>query len=563
MIDLEARVKSLAALEANAAVWVSIRPLAAVRVQVGSREPPRLLTAGADVLVDRVTRSVRAVDDLRRQRDDAQALVMEIATFEGQRAVIAMRPGDFQNLDELDRRCFAEEQSLRRLAGRIVASEGPISAEIPGNEDLIDAVTFAVGSTRIEIVPGEVPNDVALPMIERELAAKLKAYNLTSLDDAQRAHRAWIECSTQLEADRKELSRLAPQGVAAIDADAARLRARLGAEAPEDAPRDAIERELDVASERLEARKLERVTAEAKTESARVEEESARSAYATAERERVEQTARHRAMAEQLRADESIATDGTLRDAAEGARANVQAQQARYEAAARACDDALPEVRRADRDRARTSLDDVTRRLQSTREACARDKGSLEGRLGEGYHDQLAAADAACLAAQAELAHVEREARVVKLLRDTALKAYGEAQSTLMEPVNKEAMPLLQLIRPGTTFRMNKDTLQLEQVLRGGFEEEFKDLSGGAREQLAVVVRIALAKVFARQLRALPLILDDILGWTDDRRLRAMLNVLERTSQDLQVILLTCHPSRFRGLSGARTYALDEMKATT
>ena len=75
-----------------------------------------------------------------------------------------------------------------------------------------------------------------------------------------------------------------------------------------------------------------------------------------------------------------------------------------------------------------------------------------------------------------------------------------------------------------------------------------------------MVVRIALAKVFARQHRALPLILDDILGWTDDRRLRAMLNVIERTSQDLQVILLTCHPARFRGIAGAQSYALDVMK---
>ena len=126
-----------------------------------------------------------------------------------------------------------------------------------------------------------------------------------------------------------------------------------------------------------------------------------------------------------------------------------------------------------------------------------------------------------------------------------------------MKPVYDEAMPLLRVIRPGTTFTMHNDTLHLASVNRNGIEEEFKDLSGGAREQLALVVRIALAKVFARQRLGLPLVLDDVLGWTDDRRLRGMLNVLEQTSRDMQVILLTCHPGRFRGIEGAANFEVQ------
>jgi uncharacterized protein YhaN len=112
---------------------------------------------------------------------------------------------------------------------------------------------------------------------------------------------------------------------------------------------------------------------------------------------------------------------------------------------------------------------------------------------------------------------------------------------------------------------MNNHTLLLEGVERDGIREDFKDLSGGAREQLALVVRVALARVFAKQNRAMPLVLDDVLGWTDDRRLRAMLYVLERTARDMQVILLTCHPERFRPLLGASTFDLDAIKkaATT
>jgi uncharacterized protein YhaN len=112
-------------------------------------------------------------------------------------------------------------------------------------------------------------------------------------------------------------------------------------------------------------------------------------------------------------------------------------------------------------------------------------------------------------------------------------------------------MPLLRHVRPGTTFTLRNDTLEVESVNRRGAEEEFRELSGGAREQLALVVRIALAKVFAQQNRCLPLVLDDILGWTDDQRLKGVLNMLEDTAREMQVILLTCHPPRFRGIEGA------------
>lgn len=644
LVEMEAEVRSRAALEANAAVWVTVRPLAAARVQIGARDTPRLMTPGAelrrpvtgpltlvvddkvqveidpgasatavgledaqrrlaealaehglesfdharrlgaaraslqakrdhlddalreraphgvDALGEQHAKAARAHESLRRKRDDAQALQLEIANLEAQRPAAAMRPEDFRALDELDRRCFSEEQLLRRLSGRVVSAEGPVAAEVQGREDLVDPVVLGVGSARVEIVPGEVPHDVDLPMIERELRARLKGFGLDSLDAAHRAHRAWIERDADLHADLRALERLAPQGLTALDGEAARARAKVGAEPAELASREAVEAELEVARQRLDARRLEQISADARAEGASAEEESARAAYEKAEHERVELTARRDAHAEQLRAEASIAADGAIRDAAEAAWAAERRWQESFEAAARACDAALPEVRRADRDRARSSLDDVARRLQATRERYARDKGVLDGKLGEGYHDQLATAEASLLAAQAERARVEREARAVKLLRDTAAAAYGESQRALMEPVSKEAMPLLQLIRPGTSFRMNQDTMQLEQVMREGLEEDFKDLSGGAREQLAVVVRIALAKVFARENRALPLILDDILGWTDDRRLRAMLNVIERTSKDLQVILLTCHPARFRGMSGARSYDLDELK---
>lgn len=217
----------------------------------------------------------------------------------------------------------------------------------------------------------------------------------------------------------------------------------------------------------------------------------------------------------------------------------------------------MPEVRRRDLERARQIVAEHKRAVDAKHLDIVRHQATLEATLPEGRYEKLAEKRTELEEATNALARLERSARAVKLLRETTEGAYTDAQRTLMKPVYDEAMPLLRVIRPGTTFTMHNDTLHLASVNRNGIEEEFKDLSGGAREQLALVVRIALAKVFARQRLGLPLVLDDVLGWTDDRRLRGMLNVLEQTSRDMQVILLTCHPGRFRGIEGAASFEVQ------
>jgi uncharacterized protein YhaN len=58
----------------------------------------------------------------------------------------------------------------------------------------------------------------------------------------------------------------------------------------------------------------------------------------------------------------------------------------------------------------------------------------------------------------------------------------------------------------------------------------------------------------------MPLILDDILGWTDDERLRRMLRVIELAAREMQVILLTCHPGRFARFVNATRWDLPALK---
>jgi len=80
-------------------------------------------------------------------------------------------------------------------------------------------------------------------------------------------------------------------------------------------------------------------------------------------------------------------------------------------------------------------------------------------------------------------------------------------------------------------------------------------LSGGEQEQLYLIARLALADVLAKEERQL-VVLDDVLNATDAGRLARLLNLLEEVSDRLQIIILTCHPERYRGLEQATFFEL-------
>jgi uncharacterized protein YhaN len=83
-------------------------------------------------------------------------------------------------------------------------------------------------------------------------------------------------------------------------------------------------------------------------------------------------------------------------------------------------------------------------------------------------------------------------------------------------------------------------------------------LSGGEREQLHLSVRLALAGVLAKDERQL-LVLDDVLTATDAGRLLRVQAVLEEAADRLQIVILTCHPERYAGLSAAERIDVDKV----
>jgi uncharacterized protein YhaN len=83
-----------------------------------------------------------------------------------------------------------------------------------------------------------------------------------------------------------------------------------------------------------------------------------------------------------------------------------------------------------------------------------------------------------------------------------------------------------------------------------GEEVSLESVSGGEREQIYLATRLALAEVLAKKERQM-VVLDDVMTYTDAGRMARVMAILEEEAQHLQIVILTCHPERYRGLEGA------------
>ena len=144
-------------------------------------------------------------------------------------------------------------------------------------------------------------------------------------------------------------------------------------------------------------------------------------------------------------------------------------------------------------------------------------------------------------AAKQELERLEFDAKAWRLLRDSLQEAEHKARETFLAPVQERLQPYLNLLFPSTNLLLAEDGLEIKSLRRGDVEEPFASLSIGAREQVAVLVRLALADLLREKGKPVALILDDALVNCDDDRFKRMGAALRRAAEHVQILILTCH----------------------
>ncbi len=411
------------------------------------------------------------------------------------------------------------------------------------------------GIASLEVQPGsgalESLRD-AVADSEVNLRRRIEALGVRDLEHAERVSREREALLGREREARQRLRELFPDG-----REAARTWRDLLAATLAELPQSEVPPDLDAALANIETGEGEQIAVAAAARkrrdeaSARIEAQAQQVADLRSELKGIDGELAQ--LRRQLEGDGSVAR---LREACD-----AEARRQTEVAARRG--DIAQVFKAAGGDTAELDLERAERAVRALDEQAAgkRDlRVALEQRMNDAgassLHEALQDAASAEAAAELDLARLEREAGAARRLFERVERAYGAAQAQLAEPVIRRIQPYLEQVLPGARAHLADDfaLLGLQQG-EAGSTERFDQLSGGTREQLALLVRIGLAEVLGED-EPWPLLLDDALVNTDPERIRQFQRVLFAASRRTQILLFTCHGPLFDAAGADRVVPL-------
>jgi DNA repair exonuclease SbcCD ATPase subunit len=390
---------------------------------------------------------------------------------------------------------------------------------------------------------------MTLTQTRSEYDALLEELAVTSLEDARTAQHRRKDVMDDIALIDRQIVLIAPDGRDALIDARERLQSEIERLAGklDDVPTDPVE---------IDASALEATLAQTKGEQ--------RAAQATlSDIERDLATLRERLNTRQrdiTNAPETVAP--ALRDANYGALAaaaaslatQVKTAQASVESAqAQGLSDPAMIEARINR------LSDVARTRTETLSRLRMDAAELSARRRESFEQRDPDAEVKRLEDRAEQLtedvgrHRKRAAALV-LLRDTLKESQRSLQDQYTDPVRQELLPLLRLVIDGADVELS-ETLGAQGLMRDGRDDTLERLSGGTQEQIAILTRLAFARLLAKGGQPCPVILDDALVYADDQRRGRMFDVMHYVTSGedpLQLLYLSCHEANANELGGNR-----------
>lgn len=153
--------------------------------------------------------------------------------------------------------------------------------------------------------------------------------------------------------------------------------------------------------------------------------------------------------------------------------------------------------------------------------------------------------------AQKDVEDVELDVDALRLLKETLDEAMARSREDVVAPVLQRLQPYLGGVFPGAEIVFG-DNFKVEGLARSDGVETVSWLSDGTVEQLALIVRLAYARLLADAGTPMPFVLDDPLAYSDDARLVRTFECLRQAADVHQVIVLSCREQSFEALGGAR-----------
>ena len=435
-------------------------------------------------------------------------------------------------------------------SGRVRLDGAPVTADtkrpVAGH---LDIAIDGIATIRVSAANGErlLETSRRLEGARQALRDLLANIGAPDADEARARAAVRAEKLAQLHAKWAALAALAPAGCAALASD---LQSRMQGLGPEPqhpglSKSDLQSRHAMLVAKRNEADRQRSEIARAKSSAEKQFASSEASAIGRANRLVVLQAAlpqypaRHDALA-QAGLNLEAAQDTLRQSAGRGAAlaANVRGDES-FRALSQSLEAKREEIKRGEHTCRALTLE--IEKLKSEQSAIDED-----GRAG-----QVNAVTGDLAQAQEQLGRLELETKALTLLSTTLNDASAGTRKQYLEPVTRCLAHYLPRVFPdaGVAF---SGTFALDALTRAGAREDFASLSDGTREQLAVLVRMAFARLICESGKPAPLILDDPLVYSDDARLDAMCRALEDAACVHQVVLLTCRETAFKNLSGHR-----------
>ncbi|SLN56246.1 Chromosome partition protein Smc [Aquimixticola soesokkakensis] len=403
-----------------------------------------------------------------------------------------------------------------------------------------------------------------LRQVQADLEALLAQVGVQTIVEARARATARQEDAAAVELARAVLVTLAPEGLEALQAAKAAVDLRAtAARAPRasqtDSPQDTDSpQETDIPDESIDALRATVTRLEGEEASARRDASGAQADHSQARETAISAEATLQVAQDSLARAQGQA--GPPEDVADRRAALLQAQAEAAEElrVAQAADADLrasaPDLATAEAEFARCEqvVAEAARQSRDLGEQHAALTAMIQTLAGGGIEERRDEVAGQLEAARADVARFAAQAGALTRLRDALEAERQAARETYFGPVQEELKPLLAILHREASLQFDSDSLLPAGLRRGATEEGLEDLSGGTREQIAILTRLAFARLFARQGLHMPIVLDDALVFSDDARIVKMFTALTRVAQNQQILVFSCRQMAFENLGGTR-----------
>lgn len=432
-------------------------------------------------------------------------------------------------------------------SGRVNTAGAALSE---GTHSVVRREIFEIdGIGRMTLDPGAAAVDTAeVEQATSQAQAALDAVGVTDVKAARAAAMKRAEHTAEIDLLTRLIETLAPDGLPPVQAELSQAKAALAALEGQEG---AVVEDKAVLNEKLGLAQDAEREARHSYDSLREIRDSARTAFARSEAERAASQTAFDAAAVAYGDEATFAQRQT-----DAVRAHSTAEVAALDAVAaleklRA---AAPDLANAQADlaRAKSAAENARTERDTLRTKAADLSATIRARAEDGVEEKRDEVAGLLAAARERADRFSHEAAGLTLLVQALRYKRGAAQEAYFGPVQQELAPLLALLHEDAALSFDPASMLPQGLARGGAEEQMEMLSGGTQEQIAILTRLAFARLFAKQGKPMPIILDDALVYSDDNRITSMFTALHRVAADQQVIVFSCRQMAFAGLGGVR-----------